>query len=56
MQFNTLIKTVIKFAPIVFKLVQNEKVHQALKLGWHLYANRNQTRATKTIPRKTIRR
>jgi hypothetical protein len=53
MNLNTLIKTVIKFAPMVFNLARNEKVQQVLKIGWHMYSNRNQTQAR---TRKMIRR
>jgi hypothetical protein len=53
MNLNTLIKTVIKFAPMVFNLARNEKVQQVLKIGWHMYSNRNQPQARR---RKKIRR
>jgi hypothetical protein len=51
MNLNTLIKTVIKFAPMVLNLARNEKVQKVLEIGWHMYTNRNQGRARKKIRR-----
>jgi hypothetical protein len=61
MNLNTLIKAVIRFAPMAVNLARNETVQQMLKIAWNLYSHRSTTkrnpvRPNPARPRKRIRR